>query len=163
MTKSKKYSLLILGIVVLLIAFIAIRVKSSQKINHYQLYKNYYLHKNDYFSSYSISKHHMSGNIDIITRVEDIAVNQEHIVIRYSKENSINYMLVKKDTIILDIRDIDSIGLMNSKIDFIKPWQFVEKKTLKDKNKLLSQIILIGILILGFFLIMNVFKIERLK
>ena len=102
--------------------------------------------------------------------VNDIQKYPKYIVVGqlllFQKENSKEKFLYFSDEtenqIITDHLN-DLIGLINpDEIVWKKPWQIVELKTLNNSNKLISQIVLILIILLGFYIIMKVFNIRRL-
>lgn len=163
MMKKKINIMLGLFLFVLLAVLGTIRILSVQKLNYYQLNEYFYLHKRDYFSSYSISTSiDKNEYYDIITEVKDIAINKDSIVVRYMKENNIKYIIIKNDTTFYNQNNASDIKSISSALYFVKPWKIVEQKTLSNKSKLLSQILIICIIILMYYLLMQIFRIKKL-
>lgn len=165
MKKIKLYLLLFLSLVILVLIYIRIRSNDSVKQDLYELNSGFYLEKNDYFSKYAIVKKSDENFQPIISGVEELYVFNEECLIKYKENSKEKFLYLSGETekqVITDHLN-DLKGLINlDEIDWKKPWQIVELKTLNNSNKLISQIILILIIILGFYIIMKVFNIRRL-
>jgi hypothetical protein len=156
MSKRKINYLLSFFLLVLIIIYGIARI--DRESNYYQLNDVFYLHKIDYFSTYSISTKNNNDFDDIIKNVVDVAINKNEIIVRYLDNDETNIAVLRNDSIIY--HDIGQIPI--SELSFSNPWQIVEKKTLSSSPKLLDQILIICIIVLGFYLIMRLFNLRRL-
>lgn len=156
MSKRRINYILSLLLIVLIIIYGITRI--GKEMNYYQLNDVFYLHKIDYFSSYSISTKNNNDFDDIIRNVIDIAIDKNDIIIRYVDKEKTNIAVLGNDSIIYN--DIGQIQI--SEHNFSKPWQIVEKITLSNNRKILNQILIISIIVLGFYLLMRLFNLRRL-
>ena len=151
-----KINSLLIALLIILIAGLGIlKLNNPHKLNYYKLNESYYLKKLDYFSSYSISTLKNDDYQEIIEDVKEIAFNEDNIVVCFMDEGSLKYALLNSDSVMYN-------KAINSNLNFVKPWKIVEQVTLNSRYKLLNQILIISIIIIGFYLLMRVFNIKRL-
>lgn len=152
--KNNKTNILLFSVLFFLILGLCIlRISKSHKFNYYKLNDSFYLHKLDYFSSYSISTVKNNEYQDVIKGVQGIVINQDKVSICFMDEGIIQYATLNKDSIIYNqVNDFN----------FMKPWKMVEQITLNSNYKLLNQILIISIITLGFFLTIKIFNIKRI-
>ena len=151
-----KINSILISLLIILIAGLGIlKLNNPHKLNYYKLNESFYLNKLDYFSSYTISTLKNNDYQDIIEDVKEIAINEDNIVVCFMDEGSLQYAFINNDSILYN-------QAINSNINFVKPWKIVEQVTLNSRYKLLNQILIISIIIIGFYLIMRVFNIKKL-
>ena len=161
MTK-KKTNVLLASVLIILLAVLGIlRMNNPRNLNYYPLDESFYLNKLDYFSSYAISTFKNDDYQDIITEVKEIAINKDSIVVCYLNQGEVQYVILKNDSILYNSFN-NSNQLSISNLNFMKPWNIVERETLNSNYRLLNQIVIICIIITGFYLTMRVFNIKRL-
>ncbi len=156
MSKRKINYILSFLLIVLIIIYGIARI--DKETNYYQLNGVFYLHKIDYFSSYSISTKKNNDFDDIIKNVVDIAINKNEIIVRYVDKEETNIAVLRNDSIIY--QDIGQSNIL--KHNFLDPWKIVEMRTLSSNPKLLNQILIMSIIVLGFYLLMRLFNLKRL-
>jgi hypothetical protein len=148
----------------LLVAYGSLRYYDSCEQYHYKLTENFYLNKIDYFSKYSIIKKHDNDYNTIVVNVEEISSLDSAYLIKFKENSVLKYLYLSPlsdDCIITDnINDIDKLVLSQS-IIWEKPWQIVEVETLNNPVKLISQILLMLIIILGLYIIIRKFNLKR--
>lgn len=165
MKNSKPYLLLFVSLIILVLIYITIRSNDSIKQDLYELNSGFYLEKKDYFSKYAIIMKSDENFQLIVSDVKELYVFNEECLVKYKENSKEKFLYFSDETenqIITDHLN-DLKGLINpDEIVWKKPWQIVELKTLNNSNKLISQIVLILIILLGFYIIMKVFNIRRL-
>jgi len=165
MKNSKLYLLLSVSLIILILIYITIRSNDSVKLDLYELNSGFYLEKKDYFSKYAIIMKSDENFQPIVSDVKELYVLNEECLVKYKENSKEKFLYFSNETenqIIADHLN-DLKGLINpDEIVWKKTWQIVELKTLNNSNKLISQIVLILIILLGFYIIMKVFNIRRL-
>lgn len=166
MKNNRKYLLLLIPTLILVLAFIKIRENSHAPADLYELVPGYYINKVDYFSKYTIVKKTNDSFQTIVPDVEELYAFNEGYLVKYSinKERKIMYLSDKyKEPIIAD-RLNELADLLNTdKIIWNEPRKVVESMTLQNPVKLSSEILLILIVILLFYTIMKVFGFKKIK
>ena len=166
MKKIRLYILLFVVLVMLIIAYITVRYNNIDKQDNYKLNSKFYLEKIDYFSKYSIVKKSDNDYITIITNIEAISILKDSYLIKFKEKSILKYLYLdfySEEYIITDnINDFDK-SILLQEIIWKKPWQIVEIKTLNNPIKLISQILLILIIILSFYITMKIFNLKKIK
>jgi hypothetical protein len=155
MTRMRINSLLISLLIILIAGLGILKLYNPHKLNYFKLNESFYLNKLDYFSSYTISTFKSHDYQDDIEDVKGIAINEDNIVVCFMDKGAIQYASLNNDSVLYN----QAIG---SNLDFVKPWKIVEQVTLNSRYKLLNQILIISIIIIGFYLVMRVFNIKKL-
>ncbi len=166
MKKSKFNIFLYLSLIILVLVYIMTRYKDSVKQDYYELNSGFYLEKIDYFSQYSVVKKSGADYVPFISNVEAIASLEDGYLIKFKDKSEWKfiYLSANLDTQIIsdNITDFDKFASLQE-LAWRKPWQVVEIKTISNENKLISQIVLILIIILGLYIIMKVFNLRRMS
>ena len=93
MSKRKMNYILTFLLLVLVILYGITRM--GKEINYYQLNDVFYLHKIDYFSSYSISIKNNNNFDDIIKNVVAMAINKNDIIVKYVDKEETNIAVLE--------------------------------------------------------------------
>ncbi len=158
MKRSGKNFLLLIAILILAAIYAGIRSGDTESVDLYLLNGNYYLHKGDYFSEYSVAQKTDGDFVPVAENVDALSATGPPYYLRIDGGGGIRYLSLaheKPDTI------PGRTSLIENMV-WQKPWQYVETRTLHDPRKLAGQIVLITIIALVFLLVMRVFRIRRL-
>lgn len=165
MKKIKPYIFLFSILALLITAYIAFRHNDICSQDNYKLNANFYLKKIDYFSKYSILKKSNNDCITIITNIEAISMVKDSYLIKFKEKSTLKYLYLypfSDEYIITDnLNEFDDL-ILSQKIIWKKPWQIVEIKTLSNPIKLISQILIMLIIILSFYITMRIFNLKRM-
>ncbi|HPW67498.1 MAG TPA: hypothetical protein PLS84_10535 [Salinivirgaceae bacterium] len=163
--KRTKLNILLFSILVLLIvAYGVVRYYDTSELHYYKLTENFYLNKIDHFSKYSILKKSNSNYETVIENVEEMSVLENTYLIKFKENSALKYLYLYPSSdkyIVADnINDLD--GMISSQnIVWDNPWQVAENETLNNPSKLTSQILLILIILLVFYIIVRKFNLKR--
>lgn len=165
MRKITLYIILLIVLATLILIYITMRYKNVENQNYYKLNSNIYLEKIDYFSEYAIVKKNGDVYTTFITNVEAIFVLEKGYLIKFKEKSATKFLYVDawKDQYVINdrLKEFDDL-IIPHELDWKKPWQIVEIITLGNPKKLISQILLIVIIALSFYIIMKTFKLKRL-
>lgn len=90
---------------------------------------------------------------------------KDSYLIKFKEKSTLKYLYLypfSDEYIITDnLNEFDDL-ILSQKIIWKKPWQIVEIKTLSNPIKLISQILIMLIIILSFYITMRIFNLKRM-
>ncbi|HOG19638.1 MAG TPA: hypothetical protein PKW37_04270 [Salinivirgaceae bacterium] len=163
--KRTKLNILLFSVLALLvIAYGVVRYYDTCEQDYYKLTENFYLNKIDHFSKYSILKKNNSSYETIIDNVVKMSVLENTYLIKFKENSALKYLYLYPSSdkyIVADnLSDLDEM-ISSQNIVWDSPWQVVENETLNNPAKLTSQILLILITLLVFYIIVRKFNLKR--
>jgi hypothetical protein len=165
MKKLKPHMLLLFVLALLIATYGAVVYFDKSKQDNYQLTANFYLNKIDYFSKYSILKICNNDNTTIVVDIEAISILSDTYLVKFKEKSTLKYLYLypsSDEYIIADnLNDLDEL-IQHQNVIWRKPWQIVEMKTLSNPVKLVSQILLMLVIILGLYITMRIFNLKRI-
>ena len=158
MKRSGKNILLLTVTVILVFVYAWIRSGDPESVDIYHLDGNYYLHKTDYFSKYSIVQKSEGDYHLVAANVVGISAQGPPFIIQIRAGKEIQYLRLATES-----SDTSTLlSTVGEDIAWQKPWQYVESKTIRNPRKLMGEVVLIAIILLFFWLVMRVFRLKRL-
>ncbi len=148
----------------LVIAYGVVRYYDICERDYYKLTENFYLNKIDHFSKYSILKKSNNNYETIVDNVEEMSALENTYLIKFKENATLKYLYLypSSDEYFMadNLNDLDEF-ISSQNIVWNSPWQVVESETLGNPLKLTSHILLILIILLGFYIIVRKFNLKR--